>query len=63
MRPLPAPSETRTAISRARAAPRASSRFVTLTHASRSSTAVADMTMIRIGPRSPTIDSTSGLTT
>ena len=41
---------TRTAISRARAAPRASSRFVTFTHASTSSSAVADSTMIRIGP-------------
>ena len=59
-RPQPAPSAARTAISRALAAPRASNRLATLTHARRSSSPVADMTMIRIGPRSPTIESTNG---
>ena len=41
----PRRATTRTAISRARAAPRASSRLVTLTHASRSSSPVADITI------------------
>ncbi len=59
----PAPSAARTAISRALAAPRASSRLATLTHASRSSNPVAAMTMMRIGPKSPTIESTSGFGT
>ena len=63
MRPRPAPRDTRTAISRARAAPRASSKLVTLTHASRSSRPVADITMIRMGPRSPTTEATSGFVT
>jgi len=63
MRPRGAPIATRTAISRARAAPRASSRLVTFTQASRSSSPVADITMMRIGPRSPTTEATSGLVT
>ena len=55
-----APSAARTAISRARAVPRASSRLATLTIASSSRSPVAAKAMSRIGPRSPTIESRSG---
>ena len=47
MRPRPAPSAVRTAISRPRAAPRASSRFATLPHAIRSTSPTAPSRMNR----------------
>ena len=58
-----APSAVRTAMSRARAAPRAISRFATLKSASRSSSPVAANAMTTVGPRSPTSSVTSDFMT